>query len=94
MLEELAYCVPLGLPHEEFLEWPEDSQDKALAYMRMKRSTCPDCGTRMEEWEEDRFAYVSDSWQCPGCELLTMEDSNVPDDAKGVHKRLVPNPNR
>lgn len=89
----MAYCVPIGLDHEEFLSWSEESQDKAMAFLRLRDETC-ECGTRLEEWEDDRFAYVAHSWQCPGCEVLELEEDNIREDAKGVHKRLIPNPTR
>lgn len=81
--------MPLGIPHSVFLTWDEVDQDKALAYQREQATVCV-CGTRQAEWEADRFAYVAESRQCPGCELLEMERENVPDKAKGVRSFLVP----
>lgn len=86
----MAYCVPLGIPHSEFLSWSEEDQDKALAYQRAMRELCS-CGTREAEWEEDKFAYVSDHRQCPGCELIEMEKDNLPDGGKGYHIFLTRN---
>ena len=77
MREELAYCVPLGIPHKEFLSWDEDDQDKALAFMAEKATICRDCGTRDSEWAKDRFAYVADTERCPGCEILEQENDNM-----------------
>lgn len=51
---------------------------------------CDGCATRREDWEKDRFAHVAKSWQCPGCELLAMERSNVPEGLEGVKTYLVP----
>lgn len=88
--EELAYCVPLGIPHSRFLSWDELDQDKALAYMREQRKIC-ECGTRREEWERDRFAYVAMPYHCPGCELIEIEKRNLPDNAPpGIKIPLVP----
>ncbi|MFH8294964.1 hypothetical protein [Streptomyces sp. NPDC018059] len=51
------------------------------------RATCPSCGTRHEEWDEDaggdRFAYVSSTSRCPGCELIAHEREHVPDGPHG-----------
>lgn len=59
--------------------------------MAERNRVCSHCGTRADEWEEDRFAYVSDAWQCPGCELLEMERENIPEGYKGVKVFLVKN---
>lgn len=88
--EELEYCVPRGIPHSRFLDWSELDQDKALAWVRRKAEQCNGCGTRRQEWLDDRFAYVAESYTCPGCEVIAQERGNVPDKAKGVHIRLVP----
>jgi hypothetical protein len=79
--DELAYCVPKALPHSRFLAWPDDDQDKALAYERAMRSVCARCGTRPAEWEADSFAYVGQSYACPGCEIRVQEQQNLPDGA-------------
>ena len=89
MAEELAYCVPLGLPHSEFLSWSDEDQDKALAFLRVRAETCA-CGTRREEWDNDRFAFVAESYTCPGCEVLEMEHDNIDKDRKGVKTYLQP----
>lgn len=60
-------------------------------YVREVRKICTSCGTRREDWDKDRFAFVAEFDQCPGCELIEMERKNVPDDAKGVRVYLKPN---
>ncbi len=80
--EQLAYVVPLGIAHSTFLAWDEDDQDKALAYMREKAKVCV-CGTRPEEWEENRLAYISHSSVCLGCRAIEEERHNVPSDERG-----------
>lgn len=86
---ELDYCVPLGIPHSRFLAWDEDDQDKALAYQAEMRTVCPSCGTREADWERDPDAYVGDLRFCEGCARQERELENKPDDAKGLHPRLV-----
>ena len=89
-MEELAYCVPLGLAHTKFLSWSEDDQDKALAYVRDRAEVCGGCGTKAKEWAADKFAFVAQSTTCLGCEVIEMERDNVHEDAKGVRIFLVP----
>ena len=88
--EELSYCVPLGIPHSEFLNWDPDDQDKALAYVRDQGSRCGGCGTRKDDWEDDPDAFVGWHERCPGCERLEQERANVEKDAKGIRYRLLP----
>lgn len=83
--------MPLGLPHSEFLSWDEDDQDKALGFTREQAKQCSGCGTRKEDWDADRFAFVADSYQCPGCELISMEQDNVREGLRGVKIFLRPN---
>lgn len=59
--------------------------------MRDKRERCSGCGTRAEDWKEDRFAFVGHIDHCPGCETVDEEWKNVPDDQRSGKKvRLVP----
>lgn len=71
--EELALCREYRIRHGEFLGWPADDQDKALAYERYDRSVCGGCGTRRDEWDPaaggDRNAYVAATDTCPGCQV-------------------------
>lgn len=81
------------MSHSHFLggppRWTEDDQDKAIEYERWLRAECS-CGTRMEEWDEDPYAYVGYQWRCPGCEVIEQEKENVPEGEKGVHVGLLP----
>jgi hypothetical protein len=86
---ELDYCVPLGIPHSRFLAWTEDDQDKALAYTAEMRTVCPSCGTREIDWEMDDDAFVGDLRYCEGCARQELELENKPENAKGLHPRLV-----
>lgn len=59
-------------------------------WVREQRLRCPTCGTRHDEWEADKYAYVAEARTCPGCEILDQERRNVPDRAEGVQFFLVP----
>lgn len=64
--------------------------------MRAK-ATCPDCGTRAEEWDEsaggDRNAYHPEERRCRGCELLDSRRESIKRRAKelgrGIYVTLV-----
>lgn len=88
--EEMDYCAPKALRHSLFLAWPEDDQDKAMAWQRLQAAECSGCGTRADEWEADPLAYLGDIVSCPGCVALDQERDNVPEGTKGVRLRLVP----
>lgn len=90
MQEQLDYCVPRGIPHSTFLDWLELDQDKAIEWQRLQLEKCSSCGTRSAEWARDRFAFVAHTSRCPGCEVIEMEQANIPDKAKGVRVGLMP----
>lgn len=92
---ELAYVVPLGIPHSRFLSWSEDDQDKALAWRSLQSQRCSGCGTRADEWDPalggDRHAYVADLSRCPGCEALDQARRDAPEHELGLRIGLVRN---
>lgn len=98
---ELELCDRYRIPHSFFLgagdgRWSETDRAKALAYEAYRASVCANCGTRAAEWDEaqggDRYAYVTTTVRCVGCELITAEQEQVPDgaDGYGVRIGLVP----
>jgi hypothetical protein len=62
-----------------------------LSFRREKVTVCVGCGTRKDEWKENRFAFVGNAEICPGCELMEMERENIPPGTKGVKTFLVRN---
>ena len=92
--EELEYCAPRGIPHSVFLRWSDDDRDKALAWARLGRATCSDCGTRPDEWEADRDAYRPDHHICQGCLEIAQHRGQIKDIAErtpgGVKVYLQP----
>lgn len=85
----MAFCNSHGIPHSVFLEWDPDDQDKALGFEKEQSKACSGCGTRKEEWDLDRFAFVADSWTCPGCEVLAQARDDIPEGRQGVKVFLV-----
>jgi hypothetical protein len=76
--------------------WSAGDRAKALAFEAYRRSVCEQCGTRAAEWDEaqggDRYAYVTTTLRCVGCELIAVEQDQVPEgpDGYGVRIGLVP----
>lgn len=95
LADELAYCVPLGIPHSVFLSWDVDDQDKALAW-RAEQSLRCSCGTRPDEWDPkqggSRVAYLAQTRQCLGCEELARGRRDAPEGELGVVIYLEKNP--
>lgn len=73
-----------------FLDWDELDQDAALAWQSDKGATCPECGTRPDEWEEDEDAYTAHIDRCQGCRELAVRQADVPDGEKGIRVYLIP----
>lgn len=95
MREELAYVVPLGIPHSHFHggpnRWTQLDRDKALGWKRDQLTICPGCHTRKEEWDKDRDAYIGNIEHCPGCERIAQERENAQgSNRRGLHIGLVP----
>ena len=85
-------CHAYGIPHSQFLgagdgRWTAYDRAKALAFVAYTRAVCEGCGTRGPEWDPDggghRFAYVTETSRCPGCELIEMEREQVPEGPEG-----------
>lgn len=83
---ELDYCVEHGIPHSQFLGWPEDDQDKVVEYRLHMMGQCRQCGTWPAEWvEEDGTAlepppYLAATQRCLGCATLEEAREQIPKD--------------
>ncbi|MFF1354052.1 hypothetical protein [Streptomyces sp. NPDC058297] len=61
-------CERWGIPHSRFLggdgTWTDHDRAKALAWRTWRHSVCPDCRTRLDDWEParggDPHAYLRD----------------------------------
>lgn len=80
-----------------FRAWDRLDRDKALAYRELQRSTCPQCGTRAEEWPDELDAdadepYVTHLTRCRGCQAVGHAQDDIPKgpEAHGVKVSLVP----
>lgn len=97
----MEVCASYGIPHSRFSgagdgRWTALDRVKALAWLAYSRAVCDGCGTRMGEWDPEhgghRFAYTAETHRCPGCELIAMEQEQVPDghDGRGIKIGLRP----
>lgn len=97
----MELCDKWGIPHSFFRghgdgTWSDLDRRKALAYADYRRSVCPGCGTRAEEWDEhasgDEDAYRAATHRCIGCQLIADRQKQVPegDEGHGVKVLLLP----
>ena len=95
---ELELCEEYRIPHSQFLgigdgTWTERDRAKALAWREYKRSVCPQCGTRYDDWdhgsegEEDR--YVAVLQKCVGCEVISDKQKELSDSGDSLHGMKV-----
>ena len=72
----MDYIGPLGIPYDEWLDWPDLSKQAALAWQARERDRCPDCGQQRSDWFDDDGHEVPDppslpaEYVCPSCEAL------------------------
>lgn len=86
----MAVSAEYQVPHSEFLGWDKQDRDKAIWWHIRKRSACPSCGTRPEEWDETRgghrHAYIARKDRCHGCAARQQVEASITDeDGRGVH---------
>ncbi|MEU8919516.1 hypothetical protein AB0D10_01095 [Kitasatospora sp. NPDC048545] len=88
----MELCERYHIPHSQLMgaatgRWTALDRDKALAWAAHQRDVCQGCGTRPQEWDPDqggdRHAYVAQTHRCLGCELIEMEQEQVPDGTEG-----------
>jgi hypothetical protein len=95
---ELELCRDFRIPHSQFLglgdgTWTERDRAKALALEEYRRSVCPQCGTRYDDWdhggddEEDR--YVAVLQKCVGCEVIADKQKTLEDSGESTHGMKV-----
>ncbi|MFJ2780293.1 hypothetical protein [Kitasatospora sp. NPDC087315] len=67
-----------------------------MAYADFARLTCPQCGTRDEEWQPeaggDRHAYEVSTTRCSGCQAIERKREELPEGLSpaGLKLGLVP----
>ena len=90
---EMAVRADYKIRHSEFLKWSADDRDKAIAQHVRSRTACDRCGTRAEEWDEERGghrrAYYAVETRCLGCEQIEAKRDSLPSDiGRGIRIAL------
>lgn len=67
MLLDVELAHTYHIPYSRFATWSEHDKALARAFLVRSKLTCPSCGTRADEWDEDENAYVADVDYCEGC---------------------------
>lgn len=77
----MAYCGPRGIALHEFLTWPEESQEAALAWQAHEAKRCRNCGTHKADWiGPNGRPNIAAHWTeevCPGCQYLGSEQDRL-----------------
>ena len=89
---ELAYCVPLGIPHSHYLggpnRWHKDDRLKASAWRLRDSQTCTGCNTRPEEWAANPDAYTAEVFDCEGCRMIALEQEKAAESPHLLGRRI------
>lgn len=95
---EMAVCATYGIPHSRFLGWDQPDRDKAIWWHVRQQETCPQCGTRPDEWDPEhggaRNAYSPEVRRCRGCEVRQRGEDmpEMKDNGRGLSVVLRRNP--
>ncbi len=86
----MSFCVEVGIPHSEFLEWDPADRAKVLAFLMEKGARCSQCGTAPWEWEENKFAYAAVEDFCQGCYQKSVFQDTESKSLPGTNVKLIP----
>jgi hypothetical protein len=97
---ELRLAHHYRISHSQFLggpaRWTDVDRAKAAAYDEWHQKFCGSCGVDPDWFDPEkgghRFAMIAEVERCPGCELKEQLREQLPKEWKGVHIKLVPNP--
>jgi|SRR5690606_31136450 len=91
LMAEVQAAMRAGLSHAEFLTWPDDSQDLAIALALVENDHCPGgCGAKRAEMQNP-LAYKVVTSRCVWCQQLAVEKDNIPAEDRGHrHVTLLP----
>lgn len=95
---ELRYCYDKGIPHSQFLSWPEEDQDKVVAFILWDGAKCGSCGTNPSDWLDenghmaDDPPFVVGSRMCYGCATLEDAREGVPKGDRSIIQLYLKRP--
>lgn len=94
----MAYCGPHGIPLHEFLTWPDESQQAALAWQSHEGRRHGPCGTHPDDFPDGGRgtdeAHFHESI-CVGCQRMQAAQERMradTDGTPGVVLRLASGP--
>lgn len=80
------------MPHSRFLSWPDEDQDKAIAFLEYEAMRCSKCGSFPHEWLDPTTKmpvwpppYAVGSLRCLGCVEIELEQKVAGDNEKGLY---------
>ena len=83
----------MGIFHSDFLARSQDDRDKAIWAWLRERQTCPECGTRPDEWDPtnggDRHAYLAQVDVCRGCQAVAGRSKGLTDEQRQPGMKVV-----
>jgi hypothetical protein len=79
---ELDYCAPRGIAHSVFLGWPDEDQDKALAWAAEEAERCPGCHTPLRLALDKKLQddWEADPQRCHVCATRRIEEMRWSDE--------------
>lgn len=72
----MRYVGPRGVPLDEFLSWPQHSQDSALAWANHQASRCLGCGRHPDD--QPRHPHVQVCLECVARQAAEKEARDTP----------------
>lgn len=70
--------------------WTDEDQDKVHALLQERMSVCSRCGTRPEDWVDEKGmplaepVYETTTRRCHGCAEISREQETIPPKEKGI----------
>jgi hypothetical protein len=87
----MTYCFDHGIPYSEFMSWSSEDIERVLAFQLYKSEICPQCGTKDEDWVDDKGraldepVYEAATVRCFGCQQIETLRDSIPSGQKGVY---------
>lgn len=88
LMAEVQASMRAGISHAQFLEWPDDSQDLAIALSIVENDRCPGgCGASRTEMQNP-LAFTVGTTRCVWCQQLEVEREKIRAEDRG-HRHVI-----